>query len=264
MSKIRRAFAETPSGQLHYREAGDGFPVIMLHQTPRSSDEFVDVLPAFSEHFRAIALDTLGYGDSYVHLEDDKTLEDLANAAVEFMDALKIERAHIVGHHTGAELAIEIAATHPERVEKLVLSAAPYSDEERAREIETRPSVDKVDLKQDGSHLTEMWQIRMKFYPKNRPDLLTRFITDALKAKENIELGHKLVARYKAPAKLPLIRASTLAMCGTDDPYCFPDLHKIAKAIRNCKVVEVPGGMVPMVDQMPETFSRIVLEFLRS
>jgi pimeloyl-ACP methyl ester carboxylesterase len=262
--EIKRAFAETPSGEIHYRVAGEGFPVLMLHQTPRSSDEFLDVIPAFSEHFKVIAMDTIGYGDSYKHLSATTTLEDLANAAVQLMDAIGIERAHLVGHHTGSTIAIEIAASHPERVGKLVLSAAPYIDENRSREIMTRPSVDKVDVKEDGSHLTEMWQIRMKFYPKNRPDLLTRFVTDALKAKENIELGHLLVARYRVPPKLPLIQAQTLALCGTDDPYCFPDLHKIAKGIKNCQSVEVPGGMVPMVDQMPETFSKIVIDFLRA
>jgi pimeloyl-ACP methyl ester carboxylesterase len=207
-------------------------------------------------------MDTIGYGDSYKPLEDSTKVEDFGDAAVELLDSLGIERAHVVGHHTGAVIAIEIASSHPERVNKLVLSAAPYVDEARRNEILTRPPVDKVDLKQNGSHLTEMWQIRMAFYPKNRPDLLTRFVTDALKAKENIELGHRAVAYYGVPEKLPLIRAPTLVMCGTDDPYGFPDLRKIASRIKGSKVVEVPGGMVPMVDQMPEMFSTIVVEFL--
>ena len=234
----------------------------MLHQTPRSSDEFLDVIPAFAKHFRVIAMDTIGYGDSYRPLTESITIEDFGTAAVELLDALGIRRAHVVGHHTGSIIAIEIAATHPERVNRLVLSAAPYVDEERRNEILTRPPVDKVDPKPDGSHLMEMWQIRMAFYPKNRPDLLTRFVTDALKAKENIELGHHVVADYPVPEKLPKIQAPTLALCGMDDPYCYPDLEKIGKGIKGCEVKGVPGGMVPMVDQMPEEFSRIVIEFL--
>ena len=262
MSEIRRAFADTPSGQIHYRTAGNRDAVLMLHQTPRSSDEFVDVIPAFAKHFRVIAMDTIGYGDSYRPLPESTTVENFGAAAVQLLDALGITRAHIVGHHTGAVIAIEVASRHPERVKKLVLSAAPYVDEERRREILTRPPVDKVEPRADGSHLTAMWQIRMAFYPRDRPDLLTRFVTDALKAKENIELGHHLVAYYTVPDKLPKITAPTLALCGTDDPYCYPDLQKIGRGIRGSEVVSVPGGMVPLVDQMPEEFSRIVLEFL--
>ena len=220
--EIKRAFADTPSGRIHYRTAGRGEAVLMLHQTPRSSDEFLDVIPEFARHFRVVAMDTVGYGDSYRPLANDTTVEDFGTAAVELLDALGIRRAHVVGHHTGAVIAIEIAASHPERVNKLVLSAAPYVDEERRNEILTRPPVDKVELKQDGSHLTEMWQIRMAFYPKNRSDLLTRFVTDALKAKENIELGHHVVALYPVPEKLSLIKAPTLALCGTKDPYQLP------------------------------------------
>jgi pimeloyl-ACP methyl ester carboxylesterase len=260
---IRREFADTPSGQIHYRTAGRGDAVLMLHQTPRSSDEFMDVIPAFAKHFRVIAMDTVGYGDSYRPLDESTSVQDFGTAAVELLDALGIKRAHVVGHHTGAVIAIEIAASHPERVNKLVLSAAAYVDEERRNEILTRPPVDKVEPKPDGSHLTEMWQIRMAFYPKNRPDLLTRFVTDALKAKENIDLGHRLVAFYAVPDKLPRITAPTLALCGMDDPYCYPDLQKIGKGIKGSEVIGVPGGMVPLVDQMPEEFSRIVLEFLR-
>src|SRR5579872_816646 len=234
----------------------------MLHQTPRSSDEFLDVIPMFARHFRVIAMDTIGYGDSYRPLPPSTRIEDFGKAAVELLDVPGIKKAHVVGHHTGAIIAIEIAAKYPERVDRLVLSAAPYTDEERRKEIVTRPSVDRVDSKPDGSHLTEMWQIRMAFYPKNRPDLLTRFVTDALKAKENIELGHHIVAEYPVPENLSKIQAPTLAICGTEDPYCYPDLEKIGGGIKDCEVKGVQGGMVPMVEQMPEEFSKIVIEFL--
>jgi pimeloyl-ACP methyl ester carboxylesterase len=261
-TKVKRAFADTPSGQIHYRTAGSGDVVLMLHQTPRSSDEFLDVIPIFARKFRVVAMDTIGYGDSYKPLAESTRVEDFGKAAVQLLDELGIKQAHVVGHHTGAVIAVEIAAAYPERVKKLVLSACPYVDEERRTEILTRPSVDKVELKEDGSHLAEMWQIRRAFYPKNRPDLLARFVIDALKAGENIDLGHKIVARYNVPQKLPWIKAPALVMCGSDDPYALPDFEKIAESIKRSEAVKVHGGMVPLVDQMPQEFSRIVMEFL--
>jgi len=62
---IHRAYADTSDGQIHYAEAGQGKPVLLLHQTPRSWDEYRDVLPILSMKYRAIAMDTVGFGDSY-------------------------------------------------------------------------------------------------------------------------------------------------------------------------------------------------------
>ncbi|MEV8062544.1 hypothetical protein AB0P37_40570 [Streptomyces antimycoticus] len=49
-------------GQLHYVECGEGEPVLLLHQTPRSWTEYRDVLPLVGATHRAIAMDTVGYG----------------------------------------------------------------------------------------------------------------------------------------------------------------------------------------------------------
>src|SRR5580700_1341608 len=117
MTEIRRGFADTPGGQIHYRTAGSGPIVLMLHQTPRSSDEFLDVIPAFAKHFRVIAMDTIGYGDSYRPLDKSTKIADFAKAAVQLLDYLEIGRAHVVGHHTGSVIAMELAAVHPDRVD---------------------------------------------------------------------------------------------------------------------------------------------------
>ena len=63
-SNVERRFVTTPLGRIHVAMAGTGFPVLLLHQTPRSWDEYRDVLPLLGRDFRAIAMDTLGFGDS--------------------------------------------------------------------------------------------------------------------------------------------------------------------------------------------------------
>jgi pimeloyl-ACP methyl ester carboxylesterase len=64
MPQVERSFIGTPSGRIHIASAGSGAPVLLLHQTPRSWDEFRDVLPLLGRHYRVIAMDTVGYGDS--------------------------------------------------------------------------------------------------------------------------------------------------------------------------------------------------------
>jgi pimeloyl-ACP methyl ester carboxylesterase len=102
----------------------------------------------------------------------------------------------------------------------------------------------------------------MPFYPKRRPDLLTRFVLGALKVWDRVEEGHQAVNRYKMKEKAPLIKAPTLVLAGTDDPFSFPRMKPLSEHIRGSVTAEIKGGMVPMVDQMPESFARIVLNFL--
>jgi pimeloyl-ACP methyl ester carboxylesterase len=260
-STIRRGYADTPDGQIHYAEAGQGKPVLLLHQTPRSWDEYRDVLPILGRKYHAIAMDTVGFGDSY-RLKGKSSIEVFARGVVQLMDALSIRQASVVGHHTGGVIAVEVAAAYPERVEKLILSSTPYVDAEDRERRKTRPPIDEVGEKSDGSHLTELWQRRMPFYPKSRPDLLRRFVLDALKAWDDVEAGHHAVNRYRMEERLPLIKAPTLVLAGTDDPFSYPRMKPLSEHIPGSKTTEIKGGMVPMVDQMPKEFAAAVLDFL--
>jgi pimeloyl-ACP methyl ester carboxylesterase len=258
---MRRAFADTPDGQIHYRAAGDGPPVLLLHQTPRSSDEYRDVIALLAPTFRVVAMDTIGYGDS-ARPARASSIEDYARGAVGLLDALGLAHVAVVGHHTGAVIALELAASRPERVERLVLSASPYVDAADRKRRMGRPPIDEVEPKADGTHLAELWQRRQAFYPADRPDLLTRFVLDALKAGDRTEEGHRVVSAYRMEEKVGLVRCPTLLVCGTDDPFSYPRQAPLARAIPGSRVVAVPGGTVAMVDQMPEAFVAAIRGFL--
>ena len=259
---VTRAFADTPGGPIHYRASGRGRPVLLLHQTPRSSDEYRDVIPLLARELRVIAMDTIGYGDSYTPA-GTCTIEDYARGAVDLLDALGVRTTAVVGHHTGAVIAVELAASYPDRVERLVLSASPYVDAEDRERRKHRPPIDAVELHEHGHHLAELWRRRMGFYPQGRHDLLTRFVIDALRAGEKAEEGHRAVNAYHMETKVGLVRCPTLLVCGTEDPFSFPRLPVLAEKIPECRVVPIPGGTVAMVDQMPAEFAAAILPFLR-
>ena len=95
--KIRRAFADLPVGQIHYAECGEwqAKTVLLLHQTPRSWDEYRDVLPVLGRHFRAIAMDTIGFGDSTKPALGQDSIEHWAKTAIGLADALGSRFTHI-------------------------------------------------------------------------------------------------------------------------------------------------------------------------
>jgi pimeloyl-ACP methyl ester carboxylesterase len=259
---IKRGFADTSQGQIHYAMAGTGRPVLLLHQTPRSWDEYRDVLPILGEKYWAIAMDTIGFGDSYKP-EKESSIEEYARGVISFLDALSIEHASIVGHHTGGVIAVEVAASYPERVHKLILSGTPYLDAKERDRRKEWPPLDEVQLKEDGSHLKELWQRRLSYYPKHRPDLLTRLVIDALKAAGRMgEEAHQAVYSYRMEDKVGLIKAQSLVLAGAEDQFGFPYIEALSKNIKGSETAVLEGGMLPTVDQMPEEFARVVIDFL--
>ena len=261
---ITRRFIDVPAGTLHCAIAGSGRPVLLLHQTPRSWDEYRDVLPLLGRHFQAIAIDTIGYGDSSKPPLGNDSIEYWAEVALSVADALGLARFAVVGHHTGAVIATEMAAAYPERIDAAVLSASAFVDA-AFRERHARPSrIDNALRRTDGSHLAELWRIRQPWYPEGDIDLLERFVVDAVKAGPRAAEGHAVVARYVMETRLPLIRCPVLVVAPTADPHAYPAARPLAERIAGGRYLEIPGGMVPLPDQMPERFAAVVTDFLLS
>lgn len=261
LGMTRRAFVDVEDLHVHYAEVGQGEPVLFLHQTPRSWDEYRDVLPLVGQRYRAIAMDTAGFGDSSKPSWPG-SMQSYARIAAGFLQALGIDHAHVVGHHTGGVIAVELAAAYPERVLKLVLSSTPLVDETYHRMRAERPSPDDVQYSDDGAHLLELWRGRQGFYPKGRHDLLDRFVMDALKAGEGAHNGHLAVSSYDMEPRLPLVKAPALIIGATDDPFCYPMMRPLANRLPGSQTVEIPGGMVPLPDQLPREFAKALLDFL--
>jgi pimeloyl-ACP methyl ester carboxylesterase len=122
-ARVRRGYVDTALGQTHYREAGSGEPIVLFHRTPSSSACFSRVLPLLGQRFWAIAPDNPGFGMSDpLTGPPGPTMEPYVAAAVDFLDAKGIERATLVGHSTGSAIVTHLAASHPDRVERLVIA----------------------------------------------------------------------------------------------------------------------------------------------
>lgn len=258
---IRRGYADTPYGQLHYAETGSGPAMLLLHQTPRSYDEFREVQPLLAGRHRVIAMDMLGFGLSAV-LEKPQTIEQYAAGAFALLDALSIDDAVVLGHHTGAAVALEMAASRPERVGALVLSSPPWAGPEYRS---GRVSVDNVEPDANGNHLAELWRIRQQYYPAGRPDLLERFIRDAL-AVDPAE-GHRACHRYRMEDRVGLVTAPVLLIGASADPFALPNLAVLQKQLTAARSVDsaiIEGGMIPLMEQAPREVAELVESFLLS
>lgn len=157
---IRRAYQDTPLAggliQTHYRVAGEGPPLLVLHPSPMSSAFMAPVIDTVSDVRRVIAPDTPGYGASDPLPEPGEDLVPYVEWLEAFVDAMGIGQFSLYGSATGAQIAIEFAHAHPGRVSQLVLdNAVHFTDEERA-EIMASYFPD-ISPRRDGSHLMATW-----------------------------------------------------------------------------------------------------------
>jgi pimeloyl-ACP methyl ester carboxylesterase len=122
---IKRALVATSFGQIHCREAGSGPAIVLLHINQQSSALYLEMIEALAPRMRAIAIDYPSHGGSD-HVAEQPTIGDYARCVVEVIDALGAGRFVALGEAVGALVAAELAASYPERVERLVLVNCPF------------------------------------------------------------------------------------------------------------------------------------------
>lgn len=165
MEKVmKRAYVDILEGQMHYRFAGTGKPVILLHMSGSSSDEFDAAGDILSREYCVYAPDLLafGYSDNPPRIY---TLEEHAKTIIEFMDALKIKEAGFVGNLVGANIAVHAARICPLRVKQLILFSFCYGEDfQEFQKIGKLPVYQPIPMAEDGSHLLEMWKRTQRYH----------------------------------------------------------------------------------------------------
>lgn len=140
---MRRGYADTEAGQIHYRRMGSGDPLLLLHNTTHSSAMFTELIAVLAGDFTCIAPDYPGFGNSDP-LPDGATFPGVAEVLLEVIETLGFESTHVFGLHTGNKLGAAMAARTPSRVDRFVLCGAPHSiipdDERRNAVIRARVS----------------------------------------------------------------------------------------------------------------------------
>lgn len=111
-----------------YRDEGEGTPLILLHGIPTNSYLWREVAPAFEEEYRTIVPDMVGYGNSEMSDEFDRSIRAQEIAVEGLLDELEIDSCAFVGHDLGGGVGLRLAAHRPGLVEQLVLSNAVAYD----------------------------------------------------------------------------------------------------------------------------------------
>lgn len=275
---IRHGYVPTPRGAVHYAEAGDGLPLLLLHATPRSHRAFRHMLPLLAPHFRAIAIDAPGYGASYP-LPGRVDMEWFGASLAQILDGLGLERAHVFALHTGNKIAAAFARDFPERIDRLVFAGQTHSIiiEGPDREREIRAFCDRFfphyAATPDGTHHLRDWVaahavIEGHWWPQKlltgahvTPEDIAAAevrVLDHLQGWRSIVPTYEAILSFDLPAALRGVQAPTLVL----ELRAANEAHLPCQAERICAIMPraVPGRVLDADGLMPERHPQAMIE----
>lgn len=264
-------------GAMHVERFGHGgTAVILIHGFGTSSFLWRNVAPAISDAgHTAYAIDMFGHGESDRPIDSDFGIAAQAEYLDAAMTALRVARGIIVGIDIGGAVALRLAATRPERVEKLVLINTPAFEEIPSRDI------------------TQMQRSTAKFAFRTTRGVLgaAPLIEGVLKGSvsdPDVKMPVKLIARYLAPfagrdgvnhlltiassinaddledVDMKTIHVPTLVVWGEEDQWVDAKMaDRLVNALPDGRLVRIPGAGRLVPEENPEQMSTLLLDFMR-
>lgn len=250
---------------LHYERHGGGFPVLLATGLSGYASYWREQLPAFARSFDVIAYDHRGVGRS-----DPSpaafTVERLAEDVIRLMDALQIEKAHIVGHSAGGAIAQVLAIEHAPRLASIVIAASWTKPDAYFRRLfalrkETLSRLGAASYVQTNSLL-----LYPSLYISRNNELLRQVEAQTLAnfpAPEAVMSRIDAILAFDRTADLGRIHTPTLVVAAQDDlvtPAYYAE--ELARRIPGAEAKFFPQGGHYFTQVMAREFNQAVLPFL--
>jgi pimeloyl-ACP methyl ester carboxylesterase len=255
MRALRQDFLDVDGLRVRYRVAGDGPSVLLLHGWGGRIESFTPVYNDLVRSYTVYAIDFPGFGDSTLPAVPWGSA-DYARLTLAVMDRLQLASPHIIAHSFGGQVAMNLAATHPERLGKLVLVASAGV---------RGPRTLKAHVKRCVSRLGKWVSAYGGPFGKTLRDALYQRI----QSQDYADAGPLRPTLVKVVnedlrALLPHIKCPTLLIWGEHDRDVPPAAAQVmARLIPDAQLVIFENaGHFPYLDQF-DRFRLIVGRFLR-
>jgi pimeloyl-ACP methyl ester carboxylesterase len=268
-----------PQGTIRYREDGNGEPLLFVHGVLVNGSLWRKVVPQLSKDFRCIVPDW-PFGSHETPLAPDADLSPpaLAQMIVDFMDALGLESATLVGNDTGGALCQLVATEHPERVSRLVLTSCDVYDRFPPPAFKPLAPITRI----PGS----VWLITQSLRPRMAQHLPIAFgwVTKRIPEKAIVDewLGPIRTSRgvrrdigkifraidssytVEAAEKLKSFdKPVLLAWASEDKLFPVEYARRLASELPNATLEEIPDTYTFIAEDQPERLAEAIATFVR-
>jgi pimeloyl-ACP methyl ester carboxylesterase len=274
---VTHTFVDLPGLRMHVTEAGSGEPVLMLHGFPQHWWEWRDVIPTVAQHYRVICPDLRGAGwtdaprDGYTR---DQLLADLLG----LLDALELDRVHLLTHDWSGIVAYLLCLKHPDRVRDHVSIAIPPPnidlDGAMMRSILRHAWFNLVvPVPGIGPRALRAGLARHLLSGYSMSDADVEIFAERLREPARARAGSALYRNFIQPEGMRMMRGKfrdqhlttrTLVLLGSDDPIARAEfLHGYEPYVDDVRIETVNAASHFVVDDQPEAVAQHALEFFK-
>lgn len=250
---------------IHYEESGSGAAALLLHGLGSCGQDWMLQTPVFQKTFRVLAPDLRGHGQT------DKPqgrvrVEHLASDVLGLLDALNVERAHVVGLSLGGCVALVLALDAPQRVRSLALVNA-FAHLEPGHPSYALMLVSRLALLGVRGLPAQADYVAARMFPKPEQAMLRKLAAERIASNDMATYRRLMLAigAFDVRDRLGQIACPTLVIAGDRDTT-VPLHPKQVLAARipgaRLEIVSDSGHATP-IDQ-PEAFNQLVLGFIES
>lgn len=256
---------------VHYRDEGQGMPLVLLHGAFSSLHTFDPWAETLKKYYRVIRLDLMGFGLTGPNSSDDYTMDNYMRLLRRFLNRLDIDQCHLAGNSLGGWIAWEFTYRHPSRVQKLLLiNSAGFLEDDaiplpfKLARSRLAPHLLKYIVRRS---ILELF-VRQVFFDvtKATETVVDRYFDLFTREGNAMALLSIVTAPFQDnTAFLKDIQQPTLVMWGAEDAWIpVEHAHRFYNQLPNSELIIYPKvGHIPM-EEIPEQSVADVLHFLES
>ena len=261
--------------KLYYEEVGSGIPIVLVHEFAADLRSYEAQMRYFGQRYRCIAYNARGYPPSDVPKDGERYSQERARDDIRaVLDALKIDKAHIVGLSMGGFATLHFGFSNPERARSLVVAGCGYgaTPDKRGQFAEEAEAAAKNFEKLGMAKAAEGYALgptRVQF--QNKDPRGWREFADQL--AENSTEGAARTMRgvqkrrpslFDLVDKMKAINVPTLIMTGDEDWPCLEPGILMKRTIPTAALIVMPNAGHTINLEEPAAFNQHISEFFHT
>ena len=261
--------------KLYYEEVGSGIPIVWVHEFAGDCRSYEPQLRYFGRRYRCIAYNARGYPPSDVPETVDRYSQDRARDDIRcVLDALKIDKAHIVGLSMGGFATLHFGFTYPERARSLVVAGCGYGAEPVKRQQfleETAATAKRIEdlgmAKAAEGYALGPSRVQMQNKdPRGWHEFAEMLKGHSTQGSALTQRGvqNRRPSLYDLTDKMKTITAPTLIMTGDEDFPCLEPGLLMKRTIPTAGLVVMPNSGHAINLEEPAAFNRHLEEFFHA
>jgi len=259
---VRRSYVATTYGQVHLRETTPATisrrPLLCLHASPRSGQDFDGLLPEIGKDRVALAPDMPGLGASDIPVSPPE-IEDYAVAMIALINRRGITELDLLGYHTGCLTAVEIARREPALVRRIALISGPLIADDHLAHL--RKNAGPETPRADGDHVVDRWRKKWPWHgPGQTIAMVDATVAEFFRAGPFAWWAYRALFGYPFAERIAAIPHPVLLLNPRDE--ISENTRATAKLLRHGRMIELPDLGYGMMDAVPARIASYLREHL--